>query len=44
MVKYGEARITLTNTQLEKVKFAAKTTGTTIRKTKKNCQDHEFPH
>ena len=44
MVKYGKARITLTNTQLEKVKSAAKTTGTTISKTKKNFQDNEFPH
>ena len=42
MVKYGKARITLTNTQ--KVKSAAKTTGTTISKTKKNFQDNEFPH
>ena len=45
MVSYEEARVKLTNTQLNKLKSAAKNkTGTTLRITKKNFQDEELPH
>ena len=45
MESYGEARVKLTNTQLNKLKSAAKIkTGTTLRTTKKNFQDEELPH
>ena len=38
-------RVKLTNTQLNKLKFGAKNkTGATLRLTKKNFQDEEFPH
>ena len=40
MENYEEARIKLTNTQLNKLKSTAKNkTGTTLRKTKKNFQE-----
>ena len=42
---YGESRVKLTNTQLNKLKFAAKNdTETTLRITKKNFQDEELYH
>ena len=42
---YQEARVKLTNAKLIKLKSAAKNrTGTTLRTTKKNFQDEEFPH
>ena len=42
MANYEEARVKLTNTQLNKLKFAAKNkTGTILRITKKNLQDEE---
>ena len=45
MANYEEARVKLTNTQLNKLKSAAKnTTGTTLRTTKKNFQGEELPH
>ena len=45
MANYEEARIKLTNTQLNKLKSEAKNkTGTTLRITKKNFQDEELPH
>ena len=45
MANYQEARVKLTNTQLNKLKFAAKnTTRTTWRLNKKNFQNEEFPH
>ena len=45
MANYQEARVKLTNTQLNKVKSAAKDkTETTLRITKKNFQDDELPH
>ena len=40
MVNYQEARVKLTNTQLNKLKYASKnTTGTTLRVNKKNFDD-----
>ena len=45
MANYQEARVKLTNTQLNKLKFAAKNTTRTIwRLNKKNFQNEEFPH
>ena len=44
MTNYEEARVKLTNTQLNKSKSAAiNKTGTTLRITKKNFQDEELP-
>ena len=43
MVNYQEARIKITNTQLNKLKSAAKNnTGTTLKITKENFQDEEL--
>ena len=45
MVNYQEARVKLTNTQLNKLKSAAKNKrGTTFRLNKKNFEDEELPH
>ena len=45
MVNYQEARFKLTNTQLNKIKCAAKNkAGTTLRLNKKKFEDEEFPH
>ena len=45
MENYQEARVKLTNTKLNKLKSAAKNkTGTTLRLTKKNVKDEEFPY
>ena len=45
MTHYEEARIKLTNTQLNKLKSAAKNkAGTTLKIHKKNFQDEELPH
>lgn len=45
MPNYEEVGVKLTNTQLYKLKFAAKTKiGTTLRKTRKKFQDKELPH
>ena len=45
IASYQEARVKLTNTQLNKLKSAAKTkTGTLLRLNKKNFEDKEFPH
>ena len=45
MANCEEARAKLTNTQLIKLKFAAKNmTGTTLRITKTDFQDEELPH
>ena len=45
MANHQEASVKLTNTQLKKVKSAAKnTTGTKLRLNKKNFEDEELPH
>ena len=45
MANYQEARVKLTNTQLNKLKSAAKNEIETILKiNKKNSQDEELPH
>ena len=45
MKNYQEARVKLTNTQLKKIKSAAKNkTGTILRLNKKNFKDEELPH
>ena len=45
MTNYQEARVTLTNTKLNKLKFATKNnTGTILRINKKNFHDEELPH
>ena len=45
MVNYQEARVKLTNTQLNKLKSAAKNkTGTILRPNKKNVENEELPH
>ena len=45
IANYEEARVKLTNTQLNKLKFAAKSkTGATLRISKKDFQDEELPH
>ena len=45
MANYEEARVKLANTQLNKLKSAAKNkTGTILRITRKNFQDEELPH
>ena len=45
MVNYQEVRGKLTNTQLNKLKSAAKDkTGTILRLNKKNFEDEELPH
>ena len=45
MSNYQEARVKLTNTQLNKLKSATKhETGTTLRITQNNFQDKELPH
>ena len=45
MVSYQEARVKLTNTQLSKLKPAAKNkTGTILLLHKKNLEDGELPH
>ena len=42
---YQEVRVTLTNTQLNKLKSAAKNkAGTILRSNKKNFDDEELPH
>ena len=44
MANYQEARVKLTNTQLNKLKSAAKNdTGTIFRLNKKNFEDEELP-
>ena len=44
MGNYGKARVKLTNAQLNKLKSASnKNTETTLKITKKNFQDEEFP-
>ena len=44
MANYQEARVKLTNTQLNKLKSAIKNkTGTILRINKKNFQDEELP-
>ena len=45
MANYQEAKVKLTNTQLNKLKSAAKNiTGRILRLTKKNFKDEELPH
>ena len=45
MSHYQEARVKLTNAQLNKLKSTAKNkTGTTLRMNKKNFEDEELPH
>ena len=45
MANYQEARVKLTNTQLNKLTSAAKNkTVTILRLNKKNFEDKEFPH
>ena len=45
MANYEEARVKLTNSQLNKLKSAAKNkTGTTLRITMKSLQDEQLPH
>ena len=45
MANYQEARVKLTNTQLNKFKSAAKNkTGTILRLNKRNVEDEELPH
>ena len=45
MPNYQEVRLRLTNTQLNKIKSAAKNkTGTVLRINKKNFQGKELPH
>ena len=45
MANYQEARVKLTNTQLNNLKSAAKNkTGTILRINKRNFQDEELPH
>ena len=45
MVNYQEARVKLTNTQLDKLKSAAKhETRTILRLNRKNFEDEELPH
>ena len=44
MANYEEARVKLTNAQLNKLKSAAKEDWTTLRITKKRCQDEELSH
>ena len=45
MVNYQKARVKLTNTQLNKLKFEAKNkTGTKLRLNKKNFENEELPH
>ena len=45
MTSYEEARVKLTNTQLNKLKSAAKNkTGTILRLNKKNYKDEELAH
>ena len=45
MANYQEAKVKLTNTQINKLKSAAKNiTGRILRLTKKNFEDEELPH
>ena len=45
ITSFEEARIKLTNTQLNKLKSVTKnSTGATLRISKKNFQDEELPH
>ena len=45
MANYQEARVNLTNTQLNKLKSAAKNkTETILRVNMKSCEDKELPH
>ena len=45
MANYQKARVKLTNTQLNKLKSAAKNkTGTILRLNKKKFEDEELPH
>ena len=45
MANYQETRVKLTNTQLNKLKPAARNkTGTILRLNKKNFEDEELPH
>ena len=44
MANYEEATIKLTNTQLSKLKSAARNKTTILRLNKKNFEDEELPH
>ena len=45
MANYQDARVKLSNTQLNKLKSAAKNkTGTVLRSNKKSFEDDELPH
>ena len=45
MTNYQKARVKLTNKQVKKLKFAAKSmTGTILSVYKKNYEDEELPH
>ena len=45
MANYHEARVKLTNTQLNKLNSARKSkTGTILKSNKKNFEDEELPH
>ena len=45
MANYQEARVQLTNTQLSKLRSAAKNNaGAILKLNKKNVEDEEFPH
>ena len=45
MANYQQGRVKLTNTQLKKLRSAAKNrTGTILRLNKKNFEDEELPH
>ena len=45
MANYQETKVKLTNTQLNKLKFAAKNkTAKILRINKKNFEDEELPH
>ena len=45
MANYQEVRVKLTNTQLNKLKFAAKIkTRTTLKLDKKKCEDEKLLH
>ena len=44
MANYEEATIKLTNTQLNKLKSAARNKTTILRLNKKNFEDEELPH
>ena len=45
MANYQQGKVKLTNTQLNKLRSAAKNrTGTILRLNKKNFEDEELPH